>query len=238
MKKKLYIALSAVAVLAVVIVAVATQGNYFKGSFSPLSAPLSTTCVSKPLSVGGTGLPCTTKPLSVPVSGTVTYMTRANVARQVSAYLLTANAGTLSDPAVVACAAGNDTWYISYVCHLSTRNTFPYNASMVSAAFKLTPKSPESEWMKPALRKEVVTLFKLAFGTKMAYPVEKSKFYSDTPIGMPPYAAMNWFVNAKITNLAPFTNLSFNPNNKISEADFWSWINKVAANVPSSKWTK
>lgn len=48
MKKKLYIALSAVAVLAVVIVAVATQSNYFKGDFRPLSGPC-----DKPLSVTG-----------------------------------------------------------------------------------------------------------------------------------------------------------------------------------------
>lgn len=52
MNKKLSIALSAVGVLAIVIVGVVAQGRFFKGDFSP---PMSVVC---------------TKPLSGPVSGT------------------------------------------------------------------------------------------------------------------------------------------------------------------------
>ncbi len=59
MQKKLYIVLSAVAVLAVVIVGVVAQGRFFKGDFgSPLSGPCAVSAAVTP------------KPLSSPVSGT------------------------------------------------------------------------------------------------------------------------------------------------------------------------
>ncbi|MFA7278191.1 MAG: S-layer homology domain-containing protein [Candidatus Gracilibacteria bacterium] len=215
MNKKFYIAMSTVAVLGVVVIAVVAQGAYFKGSFwgwkqssrSFSSAPVSGV---KPLSTAGVG-----------VNDAITR-------GQLAVLLVDA-----IDPNFGATYVGSTTCFKDIVdtpvapaiCYLTSKGVF---AGFSNGTFKPT---------NSVTRAEAAKVFSFMF-LNNAPAKNDPQQYKDVTQNAWYYSCVNADAVAKILDIKGGNIANFMPLSSLSVGRAKYWVENAKKNVPSNLWLK